>query len=132
MGSRDVSGRLTYERNHELVEFVSFDTGRRRRQKLKFKPTTGQWCLGDTCVSNGKVVPFGVRHKNFEITQVTDFDGIFEGKGVAKAGTAGADGDSGEGDLPPKPPKAPELKPAPALEVFKADDPEYAIECKFE
>lgn len=52
---------------------------------LKLKPTTGQWCIDSNCGgadSTGAVTPVGFTVGEFEIGEVSDFDGYFAGGGA--------------------------------------------------
>jgi len=89
----------------------------------------GTWCVDADCsMPVGGATPIGVTMSIFEVMNVSDFDGVFEGKGVPKMRAAGMK------DLmrklkkikPPKRPKAPAKS---KLQEFELEMPKYSAEC---
>eukprot|EP00933_Yihiella_yeosuensis_P040876 TRINITY_DN3528_c0_g1_i11.p1 TRINITY_DN3528_c0_g1~~TRINITY_DN3528_c0_g1_i11.p1 ORF type:complete len:1502 (-),score=330.55 TRINITY_DN3528_c0_g1_i11:334-4839(-) len=111
--SVDTSGRLVYTSAGKT---------------LSFQQTSGKWCIGNSCSApSGSALPVNVQGASFQVVNVTDFDGQFEGGGVPKEG----DGAMSLKDKLKmlKKPERPLPPPMPALETFKAEMPKYSAEC---
>jgi len=110
---RDASGRLEYESSDRV---------------LKFDRDVGKWCLGSSCSEiTDQASPLGLPGVDFDVVNVSDFDGEFEGAGVP--GEPAPKALSIEDALKLPPPKRPPQPPMPELEEFKAEQPKYANEC---
>lgn len=98
-------------------------------QRLSFDPNAGKWCLAGTCTEvDGRVQPIGLSSQSFDIAAVSDFDGVFQGKGVPKQGGGNAAALKARlrAIKTPKRPKAPKV---PKLETFTPEEPTFAAEC---
>ena len=123
---KDASGRAIYQQSNQQVSFLSDGKAQKR---LQFNQATGKWCIDNSCTPvDGTVVPEGLSSSSFDIVGVSDFDGVFEGKGVPKqkGGSLGALKARLRGIKNPKRPKAPKV---PKLEKFVPEEPTYAAEC---
>jgi len=95
-------------------------------QRLSFDPNAGKWCLAGTCTEvDGRVQPIGLSSQSFDIAAVSDFDGVFQGKGVPKQGGGNAAALKARlrAIKTPKRPKAPKV---PKLETFTPEEPTFA------
>ena len=102
------SGRLDYIQK----AWGSWQT--KKLAKLTFSEVSGKWCIGSDCSSPGdNVEPMGLQLGGFDATEVSDFDGKFEAKGV-KPNTAGLLGQSPVPKVkPPPPPRRPKAPKSP-------------------
>lgn len=113
--NRDTSGRLLFDRTHA---FRDSDQGVSR--SIHFDRDHGKWCVngdqGELCVENGAAHPLddGFAGEAWEALPVSDFDGEFIARGVAKAAGAG------------------KKRKFPTLIEFGATQPSYAEECRDE
>jgi len=89
----------------------------------------GSWCVDADCsLPVGGAGPLGVKMSIFEVVNVTDFDGKFEGKGVPKLEQGGMD-DLMRKLKAIKPPTRPKPPKNPKLQEFKAEMPKYDARC---
>lgn len=110
--ARDASGRPQYGSSNE--------------QTLTFDRDAWKWCIGSHCSADTDVAsPLGLVTKTWEVVNVSDFNGEFEGQ-MPKEGTKGM---SLQDALKMKPPKRPKAPPMQELQEFKAEQPKYAAEC---
>ncbi|CAL1159414.1 unnamed protein product [Cladocopium goreaui] len=115
-------------------KFRDMTTGRYRYENTAASGETltfqedGRWCIGNSCSKKiGGENPIGAILEQFEVANVTDFDGEFEAKGVPDM-SAGSGGLAAQLKLL-KPPKRPAQPPKPKLQDFKAEQPKYSEEC---
>jgi len=73
------------------------------------------------------VLPVNVQNASFEVVNITDFDGNFEGGGVPKQPGEGMPSKEGLKSLTK--PSRPLPPPMPELATFKAEMPKYSAEC---
>ena len=118
------SGRLDYIQK----AWGSWQT--KKLAKLTFSEVSGKWCIGSDCSSPGdNVEPMGLQLGGFDATEVSDFDGKFEAKGV-KPNTGGLLGQSPVPKVkPPPPPRRPKAPKKPKLETFEPEMPKYSDKC---
>lgn len=97
--ARDASGRPQYGSSNE--------------QTLTFDRDAWKWCIGSHCSADTDVAsPLGLVTKTWEVVNVSDFNGEFEGQ-MPKEGTKGM---SLQDALKMKPPKRPKAPPMPELQ----------------
>lgn len=109
----DASGRFKYQSADRV---------------LAFDRDVGKWCLGSSCSKiTNQASPLEVPGADFDVVNVSDFDGEFLAAGVPNE--AGAKPLSVEDALMLKPPRRPQQPWMPELEEFKAEQPKYASEC---
>ncbi|CAE7479165.1 unnamed protein product, partial [Symbiodinium natans] len=98
-------------------------------KSLTFDPYRGRWCIGVACADmDGRVVPVGLSGAGWDVVEVSDFDGKFEGTGVpkAKGGAVKALASMLRRIKNPKRPKQPKKV---KLDGYTPEEPTYAAEC---
>lgn len=89
----------------------------------------GSWCVGPDCSAPvGGATPVGVVMSIFEVTNVSDFDGHFEAKGVPSLEEGGMAALMRKVKAI-KPQKRPTQPQKPKLQDFKSEMPKYSSEC---
>jgi len=108
---RDASDRLMYQAGS---------------QTLTFHRDGGKWCVGTDCSEVTDIAsPLGLMTSNWEVVNVSDFNGAFEGQMPKDKNSQSLEDILGN----LKKPKRPRAPPMPELEEFKAEQPKYAAEC---